>query len=111
MQEQCPPWAPPSASRAGTEGRAVETAGKAHRLSWRNPAAQSHGTKVSAWHSARGCYVRRAAIGKLWETAGRKGWTFPAEYPRKLRGAAVSLWDGSPPAGYFASEQFAKKGI
>lgn len=54
MKEQCPPWPPPSASRAGTEGRAVETAGKAHRLNWRNPAAQSHGTTVSAWHFARG---------------------------------------------------------
>ena len=31
--------------------------------------------------------VRRTAGGKLWETIGRKGWTFPAEAPRKLHGA------------------------
>ena len=46
-------------------------------------------------------HAGRTAIGKLWETAGHKGWTFPTGGPRKLHRKAVgTLWDGSPPAGY-----------
>lgn len=77
LMSQSVPMGPRAhAAPAGRGGRGG--AGKRRRLCPPGRSAQS---------GLCGDDVRRTAGGKLWETIGRKGWTFPAEAPRKLHGA------------------------